>query len=77
MAGGSKGYIYDVRGEGTTKSTAIPGIHLNAELYLSMLASFVYFNKSCVPDSYINPIFTFDASIFIEWENNLYAEEKD
>lgn len=33
---------YDVKGEGTMKSRAISALRLNAELYLSMLASFVY-----------------------------------
>ncbi|KAK1395604.1 putative serine/threonine-protein kinase [Heracleum sosnowskyi] len=41
-AGESKSYIDDVKGEGSMKSRAIPELRLNAELYLSMLASFLY-----------------------------------
>ncbi|XP_074364666.1 putative serine/threonine-protein kinase At1g54610 [Apium graveolens] len=36
-AGGNKGNIYDIKGEGTSRSRAIPALRLNAELYHSML----------------------------------------
>ncbi|KAL8144998.1 hypothetical protein AgCh_003279 [Apium graveolens] len=36
-AGGNKGNIYDVKGEGTSRSRAIPALRFNAELYHSML----------------------------------------